>query len=109
MVITAERADSPDAVQLIGEFEAILEPRYPPESRHGLNIDRLIAEGVAFFLLRVEGVPAGRGGVQLFGTECGELKRMYVQGHPDSRALAAGRCRCRGSIGSYSSRQCGAS
>lgn len=79
VVITAERANSPDAVQLVAELEATFEPLYPPKSRHGLSVDRLVAEGVAFFLLRADGVPAGCGGTQLFGTEYGELKRMYVR------------------------------
>ena len=39
----------------------------------------LIAEGVAFFLIRDDGTPVGCGGVQLFGTEFGELKRMYIR------------------------------
>lgn len=88
VVITAERANSPDAVQLVAELEAILEPLYPPESRHGLSVDRLVAEGVAFFLLRADGVPAGCGGIQLFGTEYGELKRMYVRPQFRGRGFA---------------------
>ena len=78
-VITIERPDSPDAVQLVAELEAILEPLYPTASRHGLSVERLIAEGVAFFLLRADGIPAGCGGIQLFGAEYGEIKRMYVR------------------------------
>jgi putative acetyltransferase len=53
-VITAERPDSADAVALIAELET-------------------------FYLLRADGVPAGCGGIQLFGTDYGELKRMYVR------------------------------
>jgi len=34
---------------------------------------------VAFFLLRADGIPAGCGGIQLFGAEYGEIKRMYVR------------------------------
>jgi putative acetyltransferase len=37
----------------------------------------LIKDGVAFFVLRVDGAPAGCGGIKLFGREFGELKRMY--------------------------------
>lgn len=78
-LVTAERPDSIEAVQLIAELDAILEPLYPHESRHGLSVDRLITEDVAFFLLRSDGIPAGCGGIQLFGIEYGELKRMYVR------------------------------
>jgi ribosomal protein S18 acetylase RimI-like enzyme len=77
--ITAERPDSPDAVQLITELQTHLESLYPPESRHGFSIDRLVAEGVPFFVLRADGQPAGCGGIKFFGREFGELKRMYVR------------------------------
>jgi putative acetyltransferase len=77
--ITAERPDTPDAVRLIDELQTHLESFYPPESRHGFSGDRLIKEGVAFFVLRVDGTPAGCGGIKLFGHEYGELKRMYVR------------------------------
>ena len=53
-IITPERPDTPDAVALI-------------------------AEGVAFFLIRDDGAPVGCGGIKLFGTEYGEIKRMYVR------------------------------
>ncbi|MFL5800169.1 MAG: GNAT family N-acetyltransferase [Roseiflexaceae bacterium] len=78
-VITPERPDTADARTLIMELEALLEPNYPPESRHGLSVERLLAESVAFFLLRSNDVPAGCGGIKLFGTAYGELKRMYVR------------------------------
>jgi putative acetyltransferase len=83
--ITEERPDSPAAVQLILELEGVLEPLYPQQSRHGYSIDKLLREGVAFFVARREGAPAGCGGVQLFGTEYGEVKRMYVR--PQFRGL----------------------
>jgi hypothetical protein len=74
--ISAERPDSPEAMELIAELEASLEPLYPSESRHGLSVERLIEARVAFFVLRYDGTPAGCGGVQLFGREYGELKRI---------------------------------
>ena len=79
VVITLERPDSADAVALITELEAVLTPLYPTESRHGLSVERLIAEAVAFFVLRSDGVPASCGGIKLFGTDYGEVKRMYVR------------------------------
>ena len=78
-IITPERPDTPDASALIGELEAYLEPLYPRESRHGYSVEKLIAEGVAFFLIRDDGVSLGCGGIQLMGTEYGEIKRMYVR------------------------------
>ena len=58
-VITLERPDSVDARLLIAELEADLEPHYPPESQHGYSVDKLIAEGVAFFMICEDDEPAG--------------------------------------------------
>ena len=88
-IITPERPDSADAIALITELEAQLDPLYPPESRHGYSVEKLIAQAVAFFVLRDDEVPAGCSGVQLFGTEYGELKRMYVR--PQFRGLGFGK------------------
>jgi putative acetyltransferase len=87
-VITPERPDTPDAVALIEELEAHLAPLYPVKSRHGYSVEKLLAHGVAFFVLRKDGIPAGCGGVQLSGTDYGELKRMYVR--PQFRGLGFG-------------------
>jgi GNAT superfamily N-acetyltransferase len=78
-VITPERPDSADAVALINELEACLDPLYPAKSRHGYSVQKLIAHGVAFFVLRENDSPAGCGGVQLFDTSYGEIKRMFVR------------------------------
>ena len=78
-IITPERPDSADARALIAELEAQLEPLYPRESRHGYSVEQLLAEAVAFFLIRESGIPAGCGGVKLVGSEYAEIKRMYVR------------------------------
>lgn len=78
-VIVAERPDSADATALIEELETHLATLYPQESRHGYSVEKLLREGVAFFLIRVNGEPVGCGGVQLFGTDYAEIKRMYVR------------------------------
>ncbi|MGB7337396.1 MAG: GNAT family N-acetyltransferase [Phototrophicaceae bacterium] len=83
IIITQERPDTPDAMQLIDELEATLSPLYPDESRHGYSVDKLIRQGVNFFVVRQDGKPIGCGGVQFYGTDYGELKRMYI--HPDYR------------------------
>jgi GNAT superfamily N-acetyltransferase len=77
--ITSERPDTPDAIALIEELETHLASLYPRESRHGYSVEKLIAQGVAFFVARKNGTPVGCGGIQLFGAEYGELKRMYVR------------------------------
>jgi putative acetyltransferase len=88
-IITLERPDSADAVALITELEAQLDPLYPTESRHGYSVEKLLAQSVAFFVLRDSNTPAGCGGIQLFGTVYGELKRMYVR--PQFRGLGFGK------------------
>ena len=84
-MIAPERPDTADAQMLIAELETHLAPFYPSTSRHGYSVEKLIKQGVAFFVTRVDGVPAGCGGVQFFGMEYGELKRMFVR--PQFRGL----------------------
>jgi putative acetyltransferase len=88
-VITPERPDSDDAIALIAELDAHLEPLYPSESRHGYSVDKLLAQSVEFFVLRHNDTLAGCGGIQLFGTDYGELKRMYIR--PQFRGLGFGK------------------
>ena len=88
-IISPERPNTADAVLLITELEAHLGSLYPAESRHGYSVEKLIGEGVAFFVLRDNDTPAGCGGIQLFGVEYGELKRMYVR--PRFRGLGFGK------------------
>jgi putative acetyltransferase len=85
VIITPERPDTPDARALVAELEAQLAPLYPRESRHGYSVEKLIAEVVAFFLIRDNDTPAGCGGLQLYGNDYGEVKRMYVR--PQFRGL----------------------
>jgi putative acetyltransferase len=68
-IITLERPDTADASALVEELEAHLAQFYPSESRHGFSVDKLIAQGVAFFVVRNDGVAAGCGGILLVGTE----------------------------------------
>jgi GNAT superfamily N-acetyltransferase len=90
ITIIEERPNSTDAVQLITELDAHLAGHpYPQESRHAFSIDKLVREGVAFFVTRYEDKPAGCGGLKLFGREYGEVKRMYVR--PDYRGLGLGK------------------
>lgn len=88
ITIAPERPDTADAAALIAELEGELAPLYPAPSRHGYSVERLIAQGVAFFVLRAGGAPAGCGGVQLVGAEYGELKRMFVRPAYRGRGLA---------------------
>jgi ribosomal protein S18 acetylase RimI-like enzyme len=86
--ITPEHPASPDATALIAELDAHLEPLYARESRHGFSVQKLIADSVAFFVVRDGGAAAGCGGIKLFGTDYGEIKRMYVRPEFRGRGLA---------------------
>ncbi len=88
LTISPERPDTEVSKALITELEAILNPLYPPKSRHGYSVEKLIQQGVAFFVVRLEGAPAGCGGVQLY-PDYAELKRMYVR--PQFRGLGLGK------------------
>ena len=88
-VIVPEDPASPDASALIVELDAHLEPLYPRESRHGFSVQKLIADDVAFFVIRDNGAAAGCGGLKRFGTDYGEIKRMYVR--PQFRGLGFGK------------------
>ncbi|HEX8598502.1 MAG TPA: GNAT family N-acetyltransferase [Chloroflexia bacterium] len=88
-IITRERPDTADAVALINELDAQLESLYPSENHHGFSVEKLVAEDVPFFVLCYQGTPAGCGGIKMFGTEYGEIKRMYVR--PQFRGLGFGK------------------
>jgi putative acetyltransferase len=79
IVITPERPDSPDAKALIDELTVYLTPLAPPESQHGYSVEKMLARNVAFFVMRSDNEPAGCGGLELFGDDYGEIKRMYVR------------------------------
>jgi len=68
---------------------ANLTPLYPSESRHGFSVQKLVTDAVAFFVIRDSDAPAGCGGIKLFGTEYGEIKRMWVR--PKFRSLGYGK------------------
>ena len=87
--ITEVAADSPDAVELIGELdEHLMGHPYPPQSRHAFSVEKLLREGVVFFVTRYEGELAGCGGIKM-SADYGEVKRMFVR--PKFRGRGLGR------------------
>lgn len=87
VAIDEERADSKDARALVDALEAELAAVYPDESRHGYAVEKLLARGVKFFVVRLDGEPVGCGGVEIAG-EHAELKRMFVRPSHRGRGLS---------------------
>ena len=78
--ITEAAADSPAAVELIGELDAhLMAHPYPPQTRHAYSVEKLLRERVLFFVTRYGGDLAGCGGIKMFGADYGEVKRMFVR------------------------------
>jgi GNAT superfamily N-acetyltransferase len=87
--IEETRPDSPAAVQLISELDTDLQRHpYPPQSRHAYSVDKLLREGVNFFIASYNDQLAGCGGIKLYDGY-GEVKRMYVR--PSHRGLGLGK------------------
>lgn len=87
LTIDEERADTEAARSLVDALEAELAAVYPDESRHGYAVDKLVARGVRFFVLRLDDEPVGCGGVEISG-EHAELKRMFVRPSHRGRGLS---------------------
>ena len=80
----------PPALQLLAELDAdLFRHEYPPESRHAFSVEKLLREGVVFFLTRFKNELAGCGGLKIYPGEYGEVKRMYVR--PAYRGLGLGK------------------
>lgn len=83
--IRKEHPGSEVARELIGELDAYLDPLYPKESQHGYSVEKLVEQGVEFFVLYEDEQAAGCCGVQFFDDPeepdegYAELKRMYVR------------------------------
>lgn len=83
-----------DAVELIGELDAhLMAHPYPAQSRHAYSVEKLLRERVVFFVTRYEGQLAGCGGIKMFGSEYGEVKRMFVR--PEFRGKGLGKAMLR--------------
>jgi hypothetical protein len=88
--ITAERPDTPDALALIAELEAEIDPLYRA-SRRGYSVEKLLDQGVAFFIVREDGAPVGCGGVRNLRHR---LRRAQAHVHAPAAAAQGKRVCC---------------
>lgn len=90
VTITEVPPDCPDAVELIRELDEHLDQQpYTASSRHAFSVDKLVREGVVFFVARYDDQLAGCGGIKLFPDDYAEVKRMFVR--PTYRGFGLGR------------------
>ncbi len=89
MSLVLEHIDRPtdDARALIGELDAELAGPYTDNQRHGLSIERVFQPGVLFFVAKLDGKPAGCGGIA-FEDGFAEVKRMFVRTKARGRNVA---------------------
>lgn len=89
--IAEETPRQPDVARLLHAADARSAALYPVESRYGSTVDTLLAEGVCFFVARVDGAAVGCGGFVRDGENQGELKRIFVdaamRGHGVGRSI----------------------
>jgi putative acetyltransferase len=81
------RAVTDEVRVLVGELEDVLSAEYPPEQRHGLDVDAIFQPHVRFFVAAWGGAPVGCGGLALFD-DFAEVKRMYVRPAARGRGVA---------------------
>ncbi len=78
VVIVSAHHPTDEVRTLVAELEAGLAANYPAEQRHGLSLDAIFQPHIRFFVARLDGEPAGCGGIALLDGFA-ELKRMYVR------------------------------
>ncbi|NEU75493.1 GNAT family N-acetyltransferase [Hassallia byssoidea VB512170] len=79
LVIYPENPTCAAIQELITELDNHLAALYPPESRHGLNIQALLNKSVTVFLAKLDDKPVGCGALKLFAPLYAEVKRMYIK------------------------------
>lgn len=72
---------------LIAALDDELSQHYVPEQRHGLKLDAIFQPHVRFYIVRMDGLAVGCGGVALFA-DFAELKRMFVRSGSRGKGVA---------------------
>ncbi len=78
VAIAEERADRPEAAELLRQSDAFAASLYPPEHRHMIDMPELLAGNVRFFVGRRDGAALGCMALVRTGADRGELKRCFV-------------------------------
>lgn len=78
VIIAEERADQPEAAELLRQSDAFAASLYPPEHRHMIDMPELLAGNVRFFVARRDGAALGCMALVRTGADKGELKRCFV-------------------------------
>jgi putative acetyltransferase len=89
LTIGLERADQADVQALLLVVRSWSAELYPPESRHGLDLEAYAGADVALFVAREAGVVLGCGAYRLQGDGSAEVKSMFVL--PEARGRGIGR------------------
>jgi putative acetyltransferase len=89
LTIAVERPDRADVHALLVAVRRWSESLYPPESRHGLDLDAYARPEVTLFVAREGGVALGCGAYVLQDDGSAEVKSMFVV--PEARGRGIGR------------------
>jgi putative acetyltransferase len=78
LTIAPEPPRQDEVIALLRASDAFAEARYPPESRHLLDVTTLEKPEIRFFVARLDGQAVGCGALMRHADGTGELKRMFV-------------------------------
>lgn len=88
MPVTFESPNQPDVIAMIAELDAYQDSLYPAEARYALDLTALCQPNVVFAVARDgHGTAQGCAAV-VFGSEHGEIKRMFVRPAARGRGTA---------------------
>jgi putative acetyltransferase len=89
LTVRVERPDQADVHALLLTVRSWSDDLYPPESRHGLDLDAYASPDVTLFVAREGGVALGCGAYRLERDGSAEVKSMFVL--PEARGRGIGR------------------
>lgn len=78
MVITTERPDTADVVELLEAHLAFAREVSPSEAVHALDLEGLLTPAITFWTARIDGVLAGVGALKELLPHHGEVKSMHT-------------------------------